>query len=814
MKSSISIWTAIKYLSVCISILCTLPFRTAACGPDFTGWQFSWLLEHYTFNHPYFSYQFDPSSQFYNKSWREYNENAPDYHDQTAFNINAWRTYLQLTPSTPDSNIKLFIYQNTKENLHTKNTIQASIDGKKNAANLWQYLTLLHDYKNIMIPAQNDWDYGSYTKGVGIDTIMPFVKSCEQEIAKTNDLFIQWRLLYLALRASHFNKHYALAVSLFEKHYPLFTKDNSIAQYWCEGMYAGALLRLKQYGKSIYYSARAFANCQDQKSQAMNTYLFSNRDWQSALAFCTNANDSIYVAMLEGANHTMPNMAFIQLVYQTNPQSEVLKFLWLREASKIEEFLLSKTSEDSKYFYYMNGDTPINMDSMYTVSNTLAKFIQLSGQIINNPLNLPAKTTVANTTAYYYYKTNKPEQANSLLASIASSQKDSIELNQYNLLKTLLTLKKDKKFETQSFISLIQYFKSIPYGSTNNHIGYYLLYNEIAPHYLAMHDTVAAFWTYAYAHCYDADSFHIYASDYSPESFNYANFATYLLNQHFSIAQIETLKNNFLTKKGKSDFETYLIQHTQLDEGIKLFDLVIARKYMLNEQWEDAIKLYEQCPLSFTSQLGPNPANFYINDYIETDSSQLHKNTFTVKQILQLAQKLKALADQQTPASAKDKLLYATLLYNMSYYGKNHYILDNHWYQYGSNTAYFRHDSINTHLYINDQDVYEMPLHQPFQNYFHLYHAEKYLQLAQADLSNPEDKTQCAFLLAKCWQKRCPSIKKYNEEYQYFEDLSDYVGNAVKNPYFAQLASQVQKTKLQEQIFNTCSYYRMYLKKK
>lgn len=176
----------------------------------------------------------------------------------------------------------------------------------------------------------------------------------------------------------------------------------------------------------------------------MNTYLFSNRDWQSALAFCTNANDSIYVAMLEGANHTMPNMAFIQLVYQTNPQSEVLKFLWLREASKIEEFLLSKTSDESNNFYYMNGDTPINMDSMYTVSNTLAKFIQLSGQIINNPLNLPAKTTVANTTAYYYYKTNKPEQANSLLASIASSPKDSIELNQYNLLKTLLTLKKTK----------------------------------------------------------------------------------------------------------------------------------------------------------------------------------------------------------------------------------------------------------------------------------------------------------------------------------------------------------------------------------
>ena len=814
MKSSISIWTAIKYLSVCISLLISSPFRSIACGPDFTGWQYSWLLEHYTFNHPFFSYQFDPSSQFYSKSWHEYNENAPDYNDYTIYNINAWRSYLQLTASTPDSSIKAFIYQNTNESLHATNSIQKSIDSKENASTIWKYLTLMHEYKKNMTPTQNDWDYNNYAKGIGIDTIMPFIKNCEQEITKTKDVFIQWRLLYLSLRASHFNKHYALAASQFEKYYPLMTKDNSIAQYWCEGIYAGALLRLKQFGKSIYYSARTFANCQDQKSEAMNTYLFSNRDWQSALAFCTNANDSIYVAMLEGANHTMPNMSFIQLVYQTNPQSEILKFLWLREASKIEEFLLSKQQHESKNIYYINYDTPINMDSMYAISNTLTQFIQLSGQILNNPLNLPAKTTVANTLAYYYYKTNKPEQAISLLANIATSPKDSIEANQYKLLKTLLTLKKDNKLEAQSFISLIQYFKSIPYGSTNNHVGYYLLYNEIAPYYLAMHDTNAAFWTYAYAHCYDADSFNIYASDYSPESFNYANFATYLLNQHYSITQIESLKNDFLTKKGKSAFETYLIQHTQFEEGIKLFDLVIARKYMLNEQWENAIQIYEQCPTSFTSQLGPNPANFYINDAIETDSSQLHKNNFTVKQIMQLAQKLKSLADIQTPSSAKDKLLYATLLYNMSYYGKNHYILDNHWYQNSSTTAYYQYDSINTHLFYDNQDVYEMPLHPLYQNYFHLYNAEKYLQLALPDLASLEDKAQCTFLLAKCWQKRCPSIKKYNEEYQYFEDLSDYVGNSTKNPYFKQLATEYKKTKLQEQIFNTCSYYRQYLQKK
>ena len=117
----------------------------------------------------------------------------------------------------------------------------------------------------------------------------------------------------------------------------MISQDHSLAQYWCEGMYAGALLRMKQYDKAIYYSARAFANCPDQKMEAMNTYLFSNRNWKSALPLCKDASDSVYVAMLEGANEPLPNMEFANMVYQKNHGSEILKFLWLSEAHKMEE---------------------------------------------------------------------------------------------------------------------------------------------------------------------------------------------------------------------------------------------------------------------------------------------------------------------------------------------------------------------------------------------------------------------------------------------------------------------------------------------
>jgi len=277
---------------------------------------------------------------------------------------------------------------------------------------------------------------------------------------------------------------------------------------------------------------------------------------------------------------------------------------------------------------------------------------------------------------------------------------------------------------------------------------------------LKQKDTSTAFWANTAANCFDADSFMLYSQDYSPESFNHSNYATYLLNHHFKIQQVEELKKAYTEQKGKSELETSLIKSTGLIDGIKLLNLVIARKYMLAEECDNALLLWPELPVSYTKRTGPNPANFYINEYIEDDSVQMRKNTYPVKAIVELAQKLKTNA----VLSAKDKLLYGTLLYNLSYYRKNHYVLDNHWNHSQSMVAYYKYDSVDTHLFLNGNDLYQMPLHNSYQTYFHLKSAENYLQNALTGLTLDEDKAQCTFLLAKCWQKCCPVIMNYNTE--------------------------------------------------
>jgi hypothetical protein len=38
--------------------------------------------------------------------------------------------------------------------------------------------------------------------------------------------------------------------------------------------------------------------------------------------------------------------------------------------------------------------------------------------------------------------------------------------------------------------------------------------------------------------------------------------------------------------------------------------------------------------------------------------------------------------------------------------------------------------------------------------------------------------------------------------------VSDYYAYSLKNPYFKELATQYKNTKWQEQVFNSCAYYK------
>lgn len=817
MKLSISTLTAPKFKIIFISLTLLFSIKIKACGPDFSGYYFTWLMEHYKENNKFYPYQFDISNQFYSLSWND-EEHESKQPDRTKYNIDLWRNYLQLPLSIHDSDLKNFIYNNSSKKIanlllekkSTKNQIAQNIFSKNNSVEIFSYFLYLNIYKEQLAPDINEWDYDTYTKYRSKDTIKEFVKSGEKLFNSTNDVFLKWRILYTNLRAAHFNKHYDIAIQQFNQYYPKLPNDNTLPQFWCEGIYSGSLLRTHIDDKAIYYAARTFANTPDQYQYAMNTYLWSNRKWTTALPYCKNKNDSIAVTLLEGANNPYPSMEFINLVYKTNPTSPELKLLWLREAAKLEMFTYGNSKINENYLLDKDYN-PINIDSIYKHRKVIANYIKIGETILSNKENLPAKVSVGNCLALFYYHFKRYQEAQNCINKISTLPKDEIEQAQYALLTNLIKFKKDNQFDNKAFIQLIKYYKKIPYGNFNQHIGHYLMYNELAPYYLAKKDTFTAFWAYTTTSIFDFDSISSYYFDNgSPEGWNTNSYASYLLTQRFSIQDIEKLKSQFLAQKGENEMQTFYIQQTKFTNGVRFFDELITKKYLLNEQWDIALTLLPKCTKEFVETMGPNPANFKINDTIE--DTKTTKNNFTVKQIITLANTLKVNAQKTSDSFANDRLLYGTLLYNLSFYGKNHYILDNHWnFNNSSYTAYYKTDSVDAYLHLNGDDFYQFPMNNSFENYFYLTTAEKYLKQALPQLQSNEDKAKCVFLMAKCWQKRCPT-KWGKSEYGYTTNLINYVVNSIKNPYFKELL-KYKDTKIHQNIFSSCSYYEMFFKK-
>jgi hypothetical protein len=808
MKSFTSTLTApIFKLICCVSLLfCTQQIK--ACGPDFSGYYLTYLLEHYKLGNRYYELQFDPESKYYNKGY-DYNESEIDY---KKVNINAWKKILNINTNNEDELFTNALYSSNSiaefiSKLEVCTTYNNAIKSGGNGKELMQYFTYLFTYKSKYAPTINDWDYGKYTKNISTETIKPFCQELENLIASEKNNAIQLRYLYLLLRTAHLNQHSLFAIEVFEKHKNIFINQNIIEQMWCEGIAGGAYQKANQQAKGIYFTARVFSKSEDKFTEALRTYNSSNQDWQGALAYCKNTADSIAVLLLPTAKNPMPDTKMLKTIYNLNPNHEAIQLLWLREANKLETYLLNAKNND--YLRYDNNtENEVNITAKLKEENYVQEMMELANIMIENK-NTKYKATIANMLAYYAYRIKQNAIAKNYIAIAKKEQKNDIENKQTNLLQELISIQETKKINPENIINLLETNSSKEKYSIASHINHYLLYNEIAPLYLQNADTNSAYWCYAYCNVLDADSTGAYIGNYSPESFNTSTFDTYLLLHKFGIKDIEKLENQYQIKKGNNALVDYMIPKTNFVNGKKSFAELKAKKYMMMQQWDKAIELLPQLPASYLDTKIMNPVNVDYNDIINHTPKMDSMRTFTIAKILQLASTLKKNADKKI---AKDQYLYGVLLYNLSYYGKAHNIVDNHWMHTTHNaSSYYKTDSIDAYLYQNEKEKEAQMMSPLFYNYFYCTDAEAYLHKSLNGLVSPEEKANCVWMMAKCWQKRCPVNIAKDKEYGYIISYGDYVGNALKNPYFKQLINEYSNTNSYQNVKGSCDYFKMYL---
>jgi hypothetical protein len=820
MKPFISTWIAPKWLLACSSIFLVLfSKQVRACGPDFTGYYCTYLLNHYTEQEKFYAYQLDPNYTFYNSNNDYYDREAEtlqDANSYTKYNLAEWKKYLGIANHSADEALQSVIYGKVVQqgetpfvNAKDASSLLSAIVLKNKKQEINNYFLLLNEYKKTVATSNDAWNYNTYTNSAPIADIDNFVYKCKIQMNKTEDQFLKWRYLYMILRAYHFNKHHAQAIDAWQQIAPNLSQDNQLCQYWCEGIYSGALLRNRQMDKSIYYAARQFVNCPDQHKEAMQTYLWSGKNWKSALPFCKNSADTLAVIMLDGLHHPEPDLEHMQSIATIDPNADVLKILWLRETSKIEQYWLNS---DGKFVdnYYFEEEKSKAIQRTFASTYYLEDYLQLSKKILETTKNESVKTTIGNTLAYYFYRKKDWASCNFYLQQIENTKKVGIENQQYLLMKNLLALQQSGNWNVEQVANVL--FNNKQENGTSPHLQHYLIHQEIAPYYLSNKDSLSAFWMYAYDNSYSYSGnpeFSLYNGNYSPEGWNNSGFATYLINHCFGPSTIMQLRKQYNSKKGNTETASKVLQKIQLIGGDSLFNMILAQKCMLAENWVAAQKLLPACPKEFTQKLGSNPANLQVNDFT-SNLEGLAENT-SVAAIVNLMNTLQQKA--KAAGNASDKLLYATALYSLSFYGKNHYILDNHWHHNNSSyTAYYASDSVQTSFYNNGIDKDYMPMNAAYKNYFYLTTAEKFAKQALPLLSNAEDRAKCTWLLAKCWQKRCP-LQFKKTEYGYWDMTADYEENSFKNPYFSNFSQLYATSAFYEEAFSNCSYLQIWSKR-
>jgi hypothetical protein len=805
MKLFILTWIARVSKIICCGSLLMIAEQSKACGPDFSNYYLTYLLEHYQYGNRFYDLQFDPEHRYYSKG----EDFGTPTLDTKKYNIIAWKKILKIETNNQDSLFTDVLYtSNNSEtfiaNLNNCNNYKTAIIANPE---IEKYFSYLYTYKNKYAPNNDDWDYGKYTKSINLETITPYCNDLEKQINETKSNPLQLRYLYLLLRTTHLNLHYSTTINLFEKYKKLCTNQNMLEQNWCEGIVGGAYIKANQQAQGIYYTARVFSKSDDQYREALCTYNQSKKDWQGALAYCKNTADSIAILLLQTAQNPIPDVSMVENIYRINPQHEAIQLLWLREANKLETYLLNRQNNDYE-LYNSNADEPKNMTAIIKKNNYIKQFVALGNTMLANP-NTAHKATIANVLAYYAFRIKQYAMAKQYITIAKKSVPTVMEIPQTEILEQVITLQESQKINYVSVLNCLKKNEKFPKYGLASHINHYLLYNELAPLFMKNKDTNSAYWCYALSSALDADSTGAYIGDYSPEAFNTSTFDSYLLLHQFGISDINKLEKQFIAKKGNNELANYCIANIQFKNGKKSFAELKAKKYMMMQQWDEAIALIPQLPASYLATKTMNPVNVYYNDIINYTPKMDSLRTFSVAKILTLANTLKQNADKKI---AKDQYLYGVLLYNLSYYGKAHNVVDNHWSHSNYNiSSYYKTDSVNVYYYQNEKQFEAQKMSPLFYNYFYCTDAEAYLHKALDNLQTPEEKTNCLWMLAKCWQKRCPVKITRNKEYGYVESYGDYVNNALKNPYFKQLQTQYTATQAYQNVKGNCDYFKLYL---
>jgi len=443
--------------------------------------------------------------------------------------------------------------------------------------------------------------------------------------------FFKTRIAYNIVRSYHHLKEYDKEIEFVNS----LKRDNSIAWEWIDSFYAGAVKNRGNLVKAAYLFSKVFAT---HKSDAYIGYydfeIKSDKQWQELLNMAKSKEQKTLFHFLRSLKNRFSMIKELEYMIKLDKDS-----IWTKR-------LLNMVAQRVQYYiYYLQKNTPLNKE--------LSEDEKTEKMYITDFLNLLKKYHHDNFTNFLYAYFNALFYNKLIDIDLKEKQKEFINYIYY--VKNLKKL--DEKELSKKLKNIETLYKKEP-------------------------DTIKALQGYTItiiSNLYPKNSVQaIFSSHYIQEDIDEDNF-----DFRYSFRKWEDLKKvkEFLSKKDKTYIQKLLASspaNSYNEDFAKLSYSIFLTK---QEKYKEALEIVKSLP--------PAPKDFSdIYDWDNKDRQRAskenpfnislsgnnrtyHKNYFYpqtkfLKTMIKIKESLR-----KNPTSAMDNYLFATALYNISFYGNS-----------------------------------------------------------------------------------------------------------------------------------------------
>ena len=725
-------------------------------------------------------------------------------------NIPEWLSYCNNAAKADD--IDSFVYKWSEANvqaiydhLDKKKKTELSLELLKNSFAKWLvdnkdkravgYLLFAKKCEPFAAATESYWDDASTGYKFKLRDTVPMqqlIDEGKQLRKKAKNQFLEWRYDYQILRMALYSYQYNETLQLYDDLVDK-KKTNGIMYARCLGLKAGALFRLGKKAEAAYIYSLAFDLSDEMKKPAhisFNWTLDSSMD--KILALCKTGHERAVVYIMDGlyefSGEDMEGSYVMQEAYKADPTIAGLDVVMVREINKAEEQYLANDYSNIIHFAAfpsLDSLTGTDVEAIRKNMNEYLPYLDTLHILAQKIADEGKNGHVAFwhlASSYVSLVGGKMGACKAQLDIANKLPMTESEKEMAGVIRALYIPLSSERITTQIEAELLP---ALRYMEENDPARYNKIMTKVlAKAYLKQGDTMKAIFCLSRAAMEENDGERIYSGDYTGDDAG-------VLVDKMDVEQLKKFEA-YRQQTNKSAFERWLSNNNEFT--IDVLHELEATKYIRLHQFDKAVATFKKVPENMHNDvILPNPFIMHIDDYQilrKIDTTVMMSKVAFAGKMLDLQQKL-----LKNPKDADAAYLYAAGLYNISYYGRA------------------------CHACTYNRGIYEpgymdsklrASLSAEYHEYYDPTEAEKYFLVAIANSKDPEQKAKCTFMAAKCKQKRCGSPR---DERDYYGGGGDeYYIYSLENPYFAVLKSKYAKTKFYNIAYNTCSYFRDYVK--